>query len=77
MATSFDEYVKNVDLGQLFKKLGAANPETLAKAVQHFTAKEAQKRDKIVLGYFGEEGVNRIVEAVAEKLFSAPSLRKG
>src|SRR4030067_2035330 len=76
MATCFDEYVKNVGLEQLFKKLGAANPEILAKAVQHFTAKEAEKRDKIVLGYFGEDGVNRIVEAVTEKLFSAPSLRK-
>ena len=77
MTTSFDEYVKNVGLKRLFKKLGAANPETLAKTVQHFTAKEAKKRDKIVLGYFGEDGVNRIVEAVTEKLLSAPSLRKG
>src|SRR3990170_3766086 len=77
MATSFDEYVKNVGLEQLFKKLGSANPETLAKTVQHFTVKEAEKRDKIVLGYFGEEGVNRIVEAVTEKLLSAPSLRTG
>jgi len=77
MTNSFDEYVKNVGLEQLFKKLGAANSETLAKAVQHFTVKEAEKRDKIILGYFGEEGVNRIVEAVTEKLLSAPSLRKG
>ena len=77
MTTSFDEYVKNVDLEQFFKKLEAANPVTLAKTVQHFTMKEAQKRDKIVLGYFGEDGVNRIVEAVTEKLLSAPSLRKG
>ena len=77
MTTSFDEYFENVGLEQLFKKLGAANSETLAKAVQHFTVKEAEKRDKIVLGYFGEEGVNRIVEAVTEKLLSAPSLRKG
>src|SRR3972149_9274262 len=77
MEINFDEYVKNVGLEQLFKKLGAANSETLAKAVQHFTVKEAEKRDKIVLGYFGEEGVNRIVEAITEKLLSAPSLRKG
>src|SRR4030066_164662 len=77
MGISFDEYVKNVDLEQLFEKFGAANPETLAKTVQHFTVKEAKKRDKIVLGYFGEEGVNRIVEAVTEKLLSSPSLRTG
>ncbi|HLE74896.1 MAG TPA: class I SAM-dependent methyltransferase [Candidatus Bathyarchaeia archaeon] len=77
MATSFEEYIKNVDLKQLFKKLGAANPETIAKGVQHFTAKEGDKRDAIVLGYFGEKGVNRIVEAITERLLSAPSLRTG
>jgi ubiquinone/menaquinone biosynthesis C-methylase UbiE len=77
MAISFEEYTKNVDLQQLFKKLGAANPENLAKTVEHFTTKEAKKRDKIVLSYFGENGVNRIVEAITERLLSAPKLRKG
>jgi ubiquinone/menaquinone biosynthesis C-methylase UbiE len=77
MAINFEEYTKNVDLQQLFKKLGAANPETLAKTVEHFTTKEAKKRDKIVLSYFGENGVNRIVEAITERLLSAPKLRKG
>jgi SAM-dependent methyltransferase len=43
--------------------------------VEHFTAKEAEKRDRIVLGYFGEKGVNRIVEAITERLLSSPSLR--
>lgn len=70
------EYVKNLDLEQFFSKLGAANPETLSKAVEHFTTKEAKKRDKIVLGYFGEKGVNRIVEAITERLLSPPTLRK-
>jgi ubiquinone/menaquinone biosynthesis C-methylase UbiE len=77
MANSFDEYLKNVDLEQLFEKLGAAKPETLAKTVAHFTTKEAEKRDKIVLGYFGEEGVDRIVEIITQKLLSVPSVRKG
>jgi ubiquinone/menaquinone biosynthesis C-methylase UbiE len=69
--------VKNLDPERLFKKLGAADPETLSRAVQHFTAKEADKRDSIVLGYFGEEGVNRIVEGVTAHLLSPPSLRTG
>ena len=43
MKTSFDEYVKTVDLEHLFKKLGATNPEQLTRTVQHFTAKEAKK----------------------------------
>jgi SAM-dependent methyltransferase len=71
----FAEYVKSLDLETLFKRLGAANPETIARAVQHFTAKEADKRDSIVLGYFGEKGIDRIVEAITERLLSLPSLR--
>ena len=71
-----EEYASNVNLAELFQKLGASQPETLAKTVEHFTTKEAKKRDKIVLGYFGEEGVNRIVESITEKLLSEPTLGK-
>ncbi len=73
--SSFEEYTRNLNLQQLFKKLGAANPETLAKTVAHFTVKEADKRDAIVLSYFGEEGTNRIVEAITEHLLATPNLR--
>jgi len=43
--------------------------------VEHFTSKEADKRDAIVLGYFGETGVNRIVEAITNRLLSPPTFR--
>jgi ubiquinone/menaquinone biosynthesis C-methylase UbiE len=76
MKGSFEEYIQQVDLSQLFERLGVANSETLAKTVEHFTVKEAEKRDKIVSGYFGEDGVQRIVEAVTEQL-QTPKLRKG
>jgi SAM-dependent methyltransferase len=76
MIVSFQEYIESVELEQLFTKLGAANPETLAKTVEHFTAKEAKKRDEIVLCYFGEEGVKRIVEVVTASLLSSPKLPK-
>lgn len=76
MKTNFEDYLKSVNLQQLFKKLGAANPATLAKTVEHFTVKEAEKRDKIVLSYFGEAGVHRIVEAVTEQL-KPIGIRKG
>ena len=76
MKTNFEDYLKSVNLQQLFQKLGAANPAVLAKTVEHFTVKEAEKRDKIVLGYFGEAGVHRIVEAVTEQL-KPIALRKG
>ena len=75
MLISFAEYIRSLNLEQFFKKLGASDAETLAKGVEHFTTKEAEKRDGIVLGYFGENGVNRIVEAITERLLSFPSLR--
>ncbi|MGC9095531.1 MAG: hypothetical protein ACP5IM_08030, partial [Candidatus Bathyarchaeia archaeon] len=61
MSTSIEKYAHNLCLEQLFRKLGCSNPETLAKEVEHFTLKEAEKRDEIVLKYFGEDGVKRIV----------------
>mgnify|MGYP005834296703 CR=1 FL=1 len=68
------EYLKNLQLEQLFTKLGVANPETFAKTVEHFTAKEAKKRDKIVIDYFGESGVNQIVNTITEFLVPLPKL---
>ena len=74
MATSYDEYEESLDLEQLFRKLGAPSPKTLAKTVEHFTTKEADKRDKIVIGYFGQNGVDRIVDAIATRLLASPRL---
>ena len=45
---------------------------TLLEAVEHFTQKEAEKRDKILLSYFGEDGVNRIVNSICDRLLSPP-----
>lgn len=77
MSSNFAQYVKSLDLEQFFNKLGVANPEALAKSVRHFTAKEGDKRDAIVQGYFGDEGINRIVEAVTERLLASPTLPIG
>lgn len=74
MATSYDEYEESLDLEQLFRKLGAPSPKTLAKTVEHFTTKEADKRDRIVLGYFGQNGVDRVVDAIATRLLASPRL---
>jgi hypothetical protein len=41
-------YLNHLDLEQLFKDLGAADPRILAKTVRHFTTKEAERRDTIV-----------------------------
>jgi SAM-dependent methyltransferase len=59
---------------QLFEKLGALDSGLLAKEIAHFTRKEAQKRDQIVINYFGKDGVNRIVNSITELLFAPPTL---
>ena len=46
----------------------------LAKEVEHFTIKEARKRDKIVIGYFGRKGVNLIIKTLMNLLFASPQL---
>jgi len=74
MSSSLEKYAKNLQLEQLFKKLGASNPKILAKEVEHFTTKEAEKRDKIVINYFGEGGINRIVDAITRLLLKTPRL---
>ncbi|NWG11308.1 methyltransferase domain-containing protein [Candidatus Bathyarchaeota archaeon] len=55
-------------------KLGTANPETLAKTAEHFTSKEAEKRDKIVINYFGKCGVKQITDTIAQFLLASPRL---
>ena len=76
ISSSLENYLKQVSLEQLFKELGASDPKILAKTVQHFTTKEAEKRDEIVISYFGQEGVNRIVNTIVTRIFEPPSLPK-
>jgi SAM-dependent methyltransferase len=57
------------------EQLQVSNVETLLEAIEHFTQKEAEKRDKILLGYFGEAGINRIVESICSHLLMPPKLK--
>jgi len=63
-----------LQLERLFKKLGASDPKILAETVEHFTTKEAEKRDEIVIGYFGRKGINRIVNTIAQYILKPPNL---
>jgi len=72
---SFKNYVQNLQLEQLFRKLNALNPALLAKEVKYFTTTEAEERDKIVLGYLGENGINQIINTIHEFLFAPPRLQ--
>ena len=74
MSTDLKNYIKRLKLEQLFQKLGASNPQTLVKEAEYFTAKEAKKRDKIVINYFGKEGVNQVVDTVTNLLLEPPRL---
>jgi ubiquinone/menaquinone biosynthesis C-methylase UbiE len=64
-----------VDIAALLEQLEVSNAETQLEAIEHFTQKEAEKRDKILLGYFGEAGINRIVESICNRLLAPPKLK--
>lgn len=74
MQKDFEEYLKNLDLNMLFEKLGVSDPKFLAREVEHFSLKEAARRDEILVNYFGEESLNRIVDRIVELLFASPRL---
>ena len=74
MTTNIETYLKQLRLERLFKELKASDPEALAKTMQHFTNKEAENRDKIVVNYFGEPATNQIVNAITKSLLRPPIL---
>jgi SAM-dependent methyltransferase len=73
-STNIEKYLKQLKLEQLFKELGATKPKILAETVEHFTTKEAKQRDKIVVGYFGQQGIDRITNTVARIMLEPPKL---
>ena len=75
LKSTLRDYLEAIDLQRLLAELGAQDTELLAREIHHFTEREAQKRDKIVLGYFGEKGIKQIVDIVAAKLNSQPELK--
>jgi len=63
-----------VQFSKLLKDLGVQNVEALTEQIKHFTEKEAEKRDEILLSYFGAEGVQRMVNSIANCLLLPPRL---
>jgi len=59
---------------KLLKELNVPNAQLVLKEIRHFTQKEAEKRDKILLGYFGEDGIKLIVDSICSHLLSSPKL---
>jgi len=73
---TFGDYLKNVKLKELLEELKVPKIETLMKEIKHFNEKEAKRRDKIVLSYFGENGIERVIDSIVQGLLSPPRLRK-
>lgn len=72
---TLEKYLQSVAIPDLLRQLGAENVDFLVKEITHFTRREAERRDKIVLGYFGKTGINRIVDSIVTRLNSSPKLK--
>jgi len=73
--SSLEEYLQTADLPRLLRKLGAQNVELIVDEIHHFSKKEGEKRDKIVVGYFDESGVKQIVDSIVNRLTTRPKLK--
>ncbi|MEM2521786.1 MAG: class I SAM-dependent methyltransferase [Candidatus Bathyarchaeia archaeon] len=68
----FEEYMEKLDLNKLFEALGASDPKLLAKEVEYFTVEEAERRDEMLIKYFGADGISQIVNRTVKLLFDPP-----
>jgi len=72
--SAFETYIKNINIRELLESLDVPNIDALVKEIKHFTLNEAEKRDSIVLGYFGETAINHIVDSIVDCMLSSPRL---
>jgi len=75
-ALTLEKYLETANLHGLLTELDAQNICVLVEEIRRFTEKEAEKRDKIVLSYFGEQGVKQIVDAIATRVTMGTKLKK-
>lgn len=71
---SFDDYFNSIDIYEFLRELNHPYMEVIMDQVRHFSEREAEERDQIVLNYLGKGGVKRIVKAIIEYLFKPPEL---
>jgi len=74
--SNFERYLENIDMQKLLEQLAVPNAQLILQEIEHFTQKEAEKRDKILLSYFGEDSINLIVDSICNRLLSKPKLRE-
>lgn len=68
MSTLFQRYLQKVNFSKFLKELDLPDAATLIDNVEYFTEREAEKRDEIVRGYFGEVGISIIIDEVTKNL---------
>jgi SAM-dependent methyltransferase len=71
----FKNYAKRINIKKLLKELGTLNIDLIIKEVKYFTEREAERRDQILLNYFGEDGINYITKSIVNYLLSQPRLK--
>ncbi len=55
---------------RILQTLGLTTKDLYKKNLEHFT-EEARKRDEIVEGYFGKEGLSKLIEEISKELGSS------
>jgi len=73
---AFERYLQTIEMQELLEELVVPNVKVVLREIRHFTQKEAEKRDKILLSYFSEDGINLIVDSICNRLLAAPKLRE-
>jgi len=68
----FERYIEKANFRNFLTRLDLPEIEVLMKNIEYFTEKEAEKRDEIIKGYFGEVGINIIVNEMAKNLQKLP-----
>jgi SAM-dependent methyltransferase len=63
-----EHLLRQTRLPAFFRSLGADDAGRLLAQVEHFTVAEAERRDARILEYFGQAGVNQLVERLAKEL---------
>jgi ubiquinone/menaquinone biosynthesis C-methylase UbiE len=68
---SLERYLRETNIEQLLKRLEVPDSQSILETIRHFTLKEAEKRDKILAGYFGEKSIKLIVNSISTNLMES------
>jgi SAM-dependent methyltransferase len=70
--SSIESYLDKIDLQSFLESLEASNVDLIIREVEHFTEKEAEKRDNLLLDYFGESGIEKIADSIVDCILAKP-----